>query len=160
MKKYLGFILTVLFFATPALVVAQENGSTDHAEVGIFAEYFRFSDPGPTSNNIGLGGRAAFNVRPSVQLEAEMGYDFERNYTSTFSNGITTANVQSRLRTLHGLFGPKFQTAQVRSAFRRSCFGFHLTNQGTPTGFANAVTLGSDATWLRPVSRRRYGSVC
>src|ERR1700745_1473925 len=109
MKRYLGLILTSLFFATPALL-AQEAERTDHGEVGIFAEYFRFSDPGPTSNYIGLGGRAAFNVRPRVQIEAEMGYDFERNYTSTFSNGVTTATVQSRLRTLHGLFGPKFQT--------------------------------------------------
>src|ERR1700756_3365699 len=108
MKRYLGLILTSLFFATPALL-AQEAERTDHGEVGIFAEYFRFSDPGPTNNFIGLGGRAAFNVRPSLQLEAEMGYDFERNYTSTFSNGITTAIVTNRLRPLHGLFGPKFQ---------------------------------------------------
>ena len=152
MKQHLGLILTALFFATPALVVAQENGSTDHAEVGIFAEYFRFSDPGPTSNNIGLGGRAAFNVRPSVQLEAEMGYDFERNYTSTYSNGITTANVQSRMRSLHGLFGPKFQTGS--GPFRVFVTGkvgfenFTVTNQGAPTGFANAVTLTSDATYF------------
>ncbi len=151
MKRYLGLILTALFFATPA-IWAQENGRTDHAEVGIFAEYFRFGDPGPTSNYIGLGGRAAFNVRPSVQLEAEMGYDFERNYTSTFTNGVTTATVASRLRTLHGLFGPKFQTGS--GAFRAFLTGkvgfenFTVTNQGAPTGFATAVGLGSGATYF------------
>lgn len=151
MKRYLGIILTSLFFATPMLL-AQENGRSDHAEVGIFAEYFRFSDPGPTSNYVGLGGRAAFNVRSSVQLEAEMGYDFERNYTSTFSNGVTTATVSSRLRTLHGLFGPKFQTGS--GPFRVFVTGkvgfenFTLSGQGAPTGFATAVGLGTGATYF------------
>jgi hypothetical protein len=129
-------------------VVAQ-NTSEDHGEAGIFAEYFRFSDPGPTSNYIGLGGRAAFNVHPNVQIEAEMGYDFERNYTSTFSNGVTTANVQSRLRSLHGLFGPKFQTSGPLRIFVTGKVGFEnftVTNAGAPTGFANAVGLGSGVT--------------
>ena len=151
MKRYLGLILTSLFFATPALL-AQEAERTDHGEVGIFAEYFRFSDPGPTSNYIGLGGRAAFNVRPSVQIEAEMGYDFERNYTNTFSNGVTTANVTGRLRTLHGLFGPKFQTGS--GPFRVFVTGkvgfenFTVTNLGVPTGFASAVSLDNNATYF------------
>jgi hypothetical protein len=151
MKRYLGIILTSLFFATP-LLLAQEVERTDHAEVGIFAEYFRFGDPGPTSNYIGLGGRAAFNVRPSVQIEAEMGYDFERNYTHTFSNGVTTANVTSRLRTLHGLFGPKFQTGSgpVR-VFVTGKVGFEnftVTHQGIPTGFVSAVGLDNGATYF------------
>src|SRR3974390_3190694 len=151
MKRYLGLILTSLFFATP-LLLAQEVEHEDHAEVGIFAEYFRFSDPGPTSNDVGLGGRAAFNVRPSVQIEAEMGYDFERNYTNTFSNGVTTATVQSRLRTLHGLFGPKFQTGS--GPFRVFVTGkvgfenFTLSGQGAPTGLATAVGLGGNATYF------------
>lgn len=148
MKQFLA-ILVGLFLVAPALV-AQENH--DHGEAGIFAEYFRFSDPGPTSNYIGLGGRAAFNLRSSIQLEAEMGYDFERNYTNTFSNGVTTATVESRLRTLHGLFGPKFQTGS--GPFRVFLTGkvgfenFTVTNQGTPTGFQTAVGLGSGATYF------------
>jgi hypothetical protein len=84
MKSYVGIIVTALLFAAPMIAAAQENADRDHVEFGIFAEYFRFSDPGPTTNYIGLGGRAAFNVHPNVQLEAEMGYDFERNYTNTF----------------------------------------------------------------------------
>ena len=152
MKRYLGIILTSLLFAAPTLVAAQESGRSDHAEVGIFAEYFRFGDPGPTSNYIGLGGRAAFNVHPNVQIEAEMGYDFERNYTSTFSNGVTTATVQSRLRTLHGLFGPKFQTGSgpIR-LFVTGKVGFEnftLSNQGAPTGFQTAVGLANGATYF------------
>lgn len=152
MKHFWGIIVTALLLAAPMIAAAQENENRDHAEVGIFAEYFRFSDPGPTSNYIGLGGRAAFNVRPSVQLEAEMGYDFERNYTNTFSNGVTTANVTSRLRTLHGLFGPKFQTGS--GPFRVFVTGkvgfenFTVTNQGVPTGFNSAVGLGNGATYF------------
>ena len=151
MRRYLGLILTSLFFATPALL-AQEAEQADHGEVGIFAEYFRFSDPGPTSNYIGLGGRAAFNVRPSVQIEAEMGYDFERNYTNTFSNGVTTANVNSQLRTLHGLFGPKFQTGsgpiRLFVTGKVGFENFNVTNQGVPTGFASAVGLDNSATYF------------
>lgn len=151
MKRFFGVLLTSLFFATP-LLLAQDRDRGDHAEVGIYAEYFRFSDPGPTSNYLGLGGRAAFNVNPSVQIEAEMGYDFERNYTNTFSNGVNTATVQSRLRTLHGFFGPKFQTGS--GPFRVFVTGkvgfenFTLTGAGAPTGFANAVGLGAGSTYF------------
>ncbi|MGC2451075.1 MAG: hypothetical protein WA477_25750 [Candidatus Sulfotelmatobacter sp.] len=150
MKRFVGLLFACLFLSVPMMLA--QSSDTDHAEVGVFAEYFRFTDPGPTSNYIGLGGRAAFNVHPSIQIEAEMGYDFERNYTSTFSNGVTTANVQSRLRTLHGFFGPKFQTGS--GPFRVFVTGkvgfenFTVTNQGAPTGFANAVGLGSSATYF------------
>jgi hypothetical protein len=149
MKRFVGFLFACLFFAVP-MTLAQSSG--DHAEVGVFAEYFRFSDPGPTTNYIGLGGRAAFNVHPSIQIEAEMGYDFERNYTSTFSNGVTTTDVQSRLRTLHGFFGPKFQTGsgplRVFVTGKVGFENFTVTNAGAPAGFANAVGLGSSATYF------------
>src|SRR5579864_6804373 len=147
MKRVVGILFCCLLFITPAVVA--QNTSEDHGEVGIFAEYFRLGDPGPTRNYTGLGGRAAFNVHPNVQLEAEMGYDFERNYTSTFSNGVTTANVQSRLRSLHGLFGPKFQTGGLLRIFVTGKVGFEnftVTNAGAPAGFANAVGLGSGVT--------------
>ena len=97
-----------LFFAVP-MMVAQSH-DMDHVEIGGFLDYYRLSDPGPTRNFIGLGGRAAFGITPNVQIEAEMAYDFKRDYTSTFSDGLTTTNVTSRLRTLHGFFGLKFQT--------------------------------------------------
>ncbi len=150
MKRFVGLLLVCLFLSVP-MMLAQSSDS-DHAEVGIFAEYFRFTDPGPTTNYIGLGGRAAFNVHRSIQIEAEMGYDFERNYTITFSNGVTTADVQSRLRTLHGFFGPKFQTGS--GPFRIFVTGkvgfenFTVTNAGAPAGFANAVGLTSSATYF------------
>jgi hypothetical protein len=148
MKRVVGFLFCCVLFIVPAVVA--QNTSEGHGEAGIFAEYFRFNDPGPSSSNyIGLGGRAAFNVHPNVQIEGEMGYDFERNYTSTFSNGVTTANVQSRLRSLHGFFGPKFQTSGPLRIFVTGKVGFEnftVTNAGAPTGFANAVGLGSGVT--------------
>src|SRR6478609_4397937 len=103
MKRCLGLLAVSLFFALP-MMVAQESDHMDHVEVGAFVNYFRLSDPGPTRNFLGLGGRAAFGITSNVQLEAEMAYDFKRDYTSTFSDGVTSTNVTSRLRTLHGFF--------------------------------------------------------
>jgi hypothetical protein len=151
MKPYLGLVLTTLFFATPILL-AQEAGRSDHVAFGVFAEYFRFSDPGPTINYVGVGGRAAFNVHPRIQLEAEMGYDFGRNYSNSFHNGITIATVENKVSVLHGLFGPKFQTGA--GAFRLFFTGkvgfenFNVTGESAPAGFVTAVGLGSGATYF------------
>ena len=151
MKRCLGIIVTALFFAAPMLV-AQESGNMDHAELGAFVNYYRLTDPGPTRNFIGLGGRAAFGVTSNVQLEAEMAYDFKRNYTSTFNNGVTTSAVTTRLRTLHGFFGPKFQTGS--GAFRAFVSGkvgfdnFSVTGANAPAGFTNSVGLGTGATYF------------
>ena len=150
MKRFLGVLFALLFFAAPIMLA--QSSSSDRGEVGAFAEYFRLSDPGPTKNFLGLGGRAAFNLRPSVQIEAEMGYDFARNYTSTFSDGVNTTTVQARLRVLHGFFGPKFQTGS--GAFRVFVTGkvgfenFSVTDASIPTGFTNAVGLGTGATYF------------
>jgi hypothetical protein len=62
----------------------------NRGEVGVFADYFRLSQTNPMINFVGVGGRASFNVNSNTALEAEMNYDFKRNYT-TFSNGVTTA---------------------------------------------------------------------
>jgi hypothetical protein len=152
MKRYLGIVITAFFFAVPMLM-AQENDNMDHVELGAFVNYYRMTDPGPTKNFIGIGGRAAFGIRPSVQLEAEMAYDFKRNYTSTFSNGtVTSTTVTTGLRTLHGFFGPKFQTGS--GAFRAFLTGkvgfdnFSVNNQNAPTGFVNTVGLTSGATYF------------
>jgi hypothetical protein len=152
MKRYLGFVITALFFAVPMLV-AQDSDHMDHVELGAFVNYFRLSDPGPTKNFIGIGGRAAFGIRPSIQLEAEMAYDFKRNYTNTFNNGaVTSATVTTGMRTLHGFFGPKFQTGS--GAFRAFITGkvgfdnFSVSNQNAPAGFVNSVGLTDGATYF------------
>src|SRR5262245_56814369 len=94
-----------LSFCAPHLFAQDE-----HIEIGAFADYFNLSRTSPHINYAGLGGRVGFNVSPFVQLEAEMSYDFERNFTSVFSVGINTEFVRSHVRPLTGLFGPKFQT--------------------------------------------------
>jgi hypothetical protein len=103
--KRIAFL--VLFAGLGLAPMAQAQ---DHAEVGVFVDYFKLHETG--TNFVGLGGRAAVNVAKHVQLEAEMSYDFNRAFTEGFSNTgggtITTSN--SNIRVLHGLFGPKFQT--------------------------------------------------
>jgi len=151
MKRCLGFLVASLFFAVPMLL-AQDSGPMDHVEFGAFANYYRLTDPGPTRNFVGLGGRVAFGIRPSVQIEAEMAYDFRRDYTSTFNNGIATAAVPSRLRTLHGFFGPKFQTGsgplRVFVTGKVGFDNFSITDVNAPSGFTNSVGLGTGATYF------------
>jgi hypothetical protein len=149
MKRCLGLLITSLFFAVPALMAQ----SSDHVEVGAFVDYFRLnSDAAPVRNYFGVGGRAAFNFNPNVQLEAEMAYDFKRNYTTTYPNGVNSTTVTSSLRTLHGFFGPKLQTGS--GAFRIFVTGkvgfdnFSVSNQNAPNGFVNAVGLTNGATYF------------
>jgi hypothetical protein len=149
MKRCLGLLIASLFLSVP-MVMAQNS---DHVEVGAFLDYFRLSNnAAPVSNFFGVGGRAAFNMNSSVQLEAEMAYDFKRNYTSTFSNGITTTTVNSNFRTLHGFFGPKLQTGS--GAFRIFVTGkvgfdnFSINNQNAQSGFVNTVGLTNGATYF------------
>lgn len=151
MKRCLGFLLCIapLFLAAP-MVMAQDH--SDHVEIGAFADYFRFSDATPDRNFLGLGGRVAFGIRPSIQLEAEMAYDFKRDYTSTFSNGASTEVVNAQIHTLHGLFGPKFQTGS--GPFRVFVTGkvgfdnFSINNENATTGFVNQVGLTNSATYF------------
>ncbi len=147
MKRFLGLFIASLFMAVPMLM-AQEHA--DHVEVGAFADWYRMSDPGPTKNFVGVGGRAAFGVTPNVQMEAEMAYDFRRNFTSTFTNGVTTTFARTGFRTLHGFFGPKFQTGS--GPFRVFLTGkvgfdnFSINNQNAPAGFVNTVGLTDGMT--------------
>lgn len=149
MKRLIGFgLISILFAVAPAIAQTSYN----HGEVGVFADYYRYTDYGPDSNFLGLGGRAGFNLHPNVQIEAEMAYDFERNYTSTFTNGITTSTVNTKLRTLHGFFGPKFQAdlgpIRLFATGKVGFDNFNVTNQGAPTGFASSVGLTSGATYF------------
>jgi len=125
---------------------------SDHVEVGAFADYFRLSDSSPVRNFVGVGGRVAFAVRPSIQLEAEMAYDFKRNYTSTFTNGVSTELVDSQLHTLHGYFGPKFQTGsgpfRVFITGKAGFDNFSVNNQNATTGFVNQVGLTNGSTFF------------
>lgn len=135
-----------LIMAVPSLF------AQNHGEIGAFAELFRFGAANPTINFVGVGGRAGFNVHHNIQLEAEMGYDFRRNFTNSFTNGVTTNLVTSRLRVLHGLFGPKIQTGggavRLFGTVKGGFLNFGVTNQNAPSGFVNQVNnLTTDNTF-------------
>ena len=140
MKRLIGLAILCALVAAPSWVMAQEaQGAYDHGSVGIFADYFRFSpSSGNTTNFVGIGGRAGFNANPNVALEGEFNYDFSRNFTSTFSNGLTTSFVTTTVRPLTGLFGPKFQTTGPFRFFVTGKVGF-INFQNTHS----AVTVGT-----------------
>jgi hypothetical protein len=98
-----------LFAAVAAIILAPVAHAQNHGEVGVFVDYFRLHQT--SSNFVGLGARAAFNIKPAVQFEAEMAYDFNRAFVESFTDTegrVTTQN--SNIKVLHGLFGPKIQT--------------------------------------------------
>src|SRR6267142_5777588 len=145
-------VVLALCFCTPVLMA-----QSDHIEVGVFADYFNLSRTSPHINFVGLGARAGFNVRSNVQIEAEMAYDFKRNFTTTFSNGISTQLVSTDLRTLHALFGPKFETSggPVRffGTFKAGLVNFSVSNQNASAGFQSAlsdVTTGNTSAAILP----------
>ena len=126
MKRLLWFAILGTLLAIPSWLPAQEGMSDyNHGSIGIFADYFRFA---PTSNYhtnfVGFGARAAFNASRNVQLEGEMNYDFERNFTTVCSNCVSTSFSRTRLRPLTGLFGPKFQTSGPFKFFVTGKVGF------------------------------------
>ena len=115
MKRIILFFGLGLCLMTPSWLMAQYH--QDHGEVGAYADYLHFAPGGYNNNYVGVGGRVGFNMHPNIALEAEMNYDFARNFTSTFNNGATTTFVRTSIRPLTGLFGPKFQLGRS-SAFR------------------------------------------
>lgn len=158
MKLILWFAVLTFCLSVPSLIWAQQENTYNHAEIGVFADYLHFTQTNPAINFIGVGGRAGFNVNPNVQLEAEMAYDFKRNFTNTFDNGITTSFQTTRLRPLTGLFGPKFQagaSGPVR-AFITGKVGFiNFATSNTVSGTAftsqvNSLTTGNTRFALYP----------
>jgi hypothetical protein len=138
--------------AAPSWVAAQDTGTYNHAEVGVFADYLRFGAVDPAANMVGLGGRVGFNVHPNVLLEAEMSYDFERSFVNTNGTGGSGTVVRTSFRPLTALFGPKFQvgTSGPVRAFVTAKVGFvnfSVSNASVGTGFNNAFNnIGNGAT--------------
>lgn len=153
MKRISLLAALIAMLAVPSLVLAQGGSDYDHASVGIFADYFRFSPTSHTTNFVGFGARAAFNTSHHVQIEAEMNYDFERNFTTITNNGGTTSFVTTKVRPLTGLFGPKFETPGPFKFFVTGKVGFiDFTTSGaavTPGTVGNAIAgVGSGGTHL------------
>lgn len=110
MKRILGALFA---FIIAAPIAAFAQGTYNHAEVGIFGDYFRAQ--ATKQNLFGVGGRVGFSVHPNIKFEFDGAYDFAHNYSSTItgtcSSGTTnncgTTNVG--LRATHFSGGPKFQ---------------------------------------------------
>ena len=126
----------------------------NHGEAGIFADYFAFNPANTTTNFVGVGGRIGFNLHPNLALEGEINYDFARNFTTTYNNGVTSTFVTTGVRPLTGLFGPKLQfgTSGPIRAFVTGKIGFidfSLDNSGivSQTTFSNAIAgVGGSGT--------------
>lgn len=160
MKRILTCAGLIAFLALPFSAKAQDNPpepqptvqnppknphTFNHAEVGVYGDLFRVPghNGGSDVNFLGLGGRIGFNMHPNVALEAEMNYDFEKNYTTVTTSGGTTTTVTTGVRPLTGLFGPKFQfgTSGPFRAFLTGKAGFiEFSRSGMP---ASGTTFSS-----------------
>ena len=154
MNRFAMIVALGLGLAAPGWAVAQST--ENHGEVGVFADYFRFTPGSSTTNFVGVGGRLGINVHPNIMLEGEMNYDFQRNYTNAFNNGVTTSFVTTAVRPLTGLFGPRIQagTSGPIRVFVTGKMGFvniDETTSGVVSGttFTNAVNgVGGSGTHL------------
>ena len=155
MKRIFLIAVLISCLSLPAMVIAQNNTESgfkwNHVEVGAFADYFRLSNGSHPINYVGVGGRVGFNVHPNVALEAEMAYDFERNFTNISDTGATTNFVQARVRPIHGLFGPKFQigTSGPIRAFVTAKVGlisFGSSNASATSGFQSGIGRIADGS--------------
>ncbi len=141
MKRIIWLLSLAFSLGAPLGAIAQSD-SLNHVEVGAYADFFRLDAPSPAINFVGVGGRLAVNVTHNVQLEAEMSYDFKRTFASAFSNGASVQFVNTDLRPLTALFGPKFQTSGPVRAFVTGKVGFvnfSTSNQNAPAGFTSAL---------------------
>jgi len=139
MKRIIQLAILSMLIAVPSWLCAQEGGGDyNHGTVGIFADYLKLDATNPNINFVGFGARTGFHTGRFAEIEAEMHYDFERNFTTTFNNGVSTQFVTTKLRPLTGLFGPKFETGGRFKVFATGKVGFiRFSETSSP------VTLGT-----------------
>jgi hypothetical protein len=134
----------------PQPTAAPPAAASNHATVGAFADYLRFTPSSGTANFVGLGGRVGLYLSRHASIEGEMNYDFARDYTSSSSSStsgtVTTTFVTTRLRPLTGLFGPKLDLGSPSAhAFVTGKVGFVNFTYSNPnhvsTGtFSNSIS--------------------
>lgn len=159
-----------VLLATPVSLFAQK--AYDHGEVEAYGDLFRVAPSGATAvNYLGLGGRVGINTGTHLQLEAEMSYSFEQNYTNVTTSGsnVNSTTYTAGVRPISGFFGPKFQlgsTGPFRAfieaeggfldfttscnapAGSSSCFSTSLSNfGGSSTHFALFPGGGVEGFW-------------
>jgi hypothetical protein len=144
-------IVLLLFLAGWLVPLASAQ---DHFQVGAFADYFRVSQT--KTNMAGFGGRAAIKALPFVMLEAELSYDFKQAFAEGFTDHSTVPPtvtvVNSNLKVLHGLFGPKIMAGH--GAIRP-----FLTIKGGFVNFRLDPRPGSFATFTSSVDNLRSNNV-
>lgn len=161
MKTILRSLAICVSMALPAWLAAQTTQPAEanqnvlnHAEVGIFADYLRFAPANSSTNFVGTGARASFNVSTNTAIEGEMSYDFARNFTTTYPNGVSTTFVTTSVRPLTGLFGPRFQFGgggpfRIFATGKVGFIDFSTNTSGTVSGstFSGAVAgVGNGGT--------------
>jgi hypothetical protein len=148
--KRVFYLLAILSFFSPA-VAAQYEEHGDHAEVGVFADYFHVNETG--TNLGGVGARLSVNANSYLQIEAEMAYDFTQTFTEGFDDGTGTITTErSNLRLLHGMLGPKLQTnvGPVR---------LFVTAKGGFVDFGLSSAPATGGTFFSTVSNLRASNV-
>ena len=124
-----------------------EGSPYHHGEIGVQANYLRLANFNDL-NTLGVGANLDFNVSHHVQFEAQMAYNFERNTTTTTSTGGFTSFNRTGLRSLTGLFGPKFISGtgawRVFGTLQGGFLHFNTSNNGPITGFVGSVGSVTD----------------
>jgi hypothetical protein len=144
MKRSAILLIGALALYLAPVVFAQDY---DRAEVGLFADYFRVHQLGDL-NQVGLGGRAGFNLRHHLKLEGEMAWDFNQAFTETCSGCLPVQTARSGVKILHGLFGPELEggsrSAKVFMTVKGGFVNFNFSPE--PATFGN---FASDIQSLR-----------
>lgn len=148
MKRIAGILIVAMAMAlmVPALFAQNE----ERGEFSVFADYTRLHNLGGGTNGAnfwGPGALISFNMGKYAALEGSMAYDLERTFTTTNTSvtnlNTTTTTTRNGLRLIHGLFGPKFQTAlgpaRVYGVLKGGFLDFQVSNQGTGTGFVSGI---------------------
>jgi len=124
-----------------------EGSPYRHGEIGVFANYLRLASADDL-NTGGIGANLDFNLNRHVQLEAQMAYNFERNTTTASSTGGFTSFNRTGLRSLTGLFGPKFISGtgawRVFGTLQGGFINFNTSNKGPVSGFVGSVNTVVD----------------
>lgn len=161
MKRLLFLFLMTGGLIFAALPIARAQDSYNHAEIGIFGDYFRLGETrGPSLAGTGatsfggVGARVSINASRRWQIEAEMNYDFAASFQEGFTSpaGTVEGFNTSSLRILHGLIGPKIQTGG--GAFRA-----FLTVKGGGDDFMFSSAPVTFSTFTSSVSGLRTDSV-
>ena len=135
---------------TTASTIPQRNDEGSpyrHGEIGVQANYLRLANFNDL-NTLGVGANLDFNVNRHVQFESQMAYNFERNTTTTTDTGGFTSFNRTGLRTLTGLFGPKFISGtgawRVFGTLQGGFIHFNTSNKGPISGFVGSVGSVTD----------------